>query len=77
MYDEIMEYLKTQIAELGFDENEILEDTYIRKELGLDSSEVVEISLHIKKDYNIDIDLKDDMCIKEIVDKILGGKTSE
>lgn len=77
MYDEIMEYLKTQIAELGFDENEILEDTYIRKELGLDSSEVVEISLHIKKDYNIDIDLKDDMCIKEIADKILGGKTSE
>ena len=53
--EKIYKYLKGKICDLGFEEEEIAEDLYIREDLGLDSSEVVDISLHIKKDYGIKI----------------------
>jgi len=74
MYEEIFNYIKEKICELGFEENEITENSGIRSDLGLDSSEVVEVSLKIKKDYMLDIDLKEDMQIKDVVNKILEGK---
>jgi acyl carrier protein len=67
MYIEILKYLKDKICELGFEEAEIEEESKIRSDLGLDSSEVVEISLNIKNDYNLDIDLKEDLTIREII----------
>lgn len=74
MYNNILEYLRKKISELGFEEDEIQEDLYIRDDLGLDSSEVVEISLHIKSDYGIEMNLKEDMKICDIVNMILGRK---
>lgn len=62
---------------MGFEEEEVAEDLYIREDLGLDSSEVVDISLHIKNDYGIKIDLKEDKKIKDIVNIILGGERDE
>lgn len=75
--EKIYKYLKEKICNLGFEEEEIAEDLYIREDLGLDSSEVVDISLHIKSDYGIKIDLKEDKKIKDIVNMILGGERDE
>ena len=77
MKQNVLEFVKNERCEMGFEESEVKDESKIRSDLGLDSSEVVELSLKIKKAFNLDIELKEDFTLKEIERIVLGGNKNE
>jgi acyl carrier protein len=68
--DEIRKYITDLILDIGIEDDLIKDDAFIREDIGLDSTEVVDISLAIKKKYNVTLDLKGDMKLEEIYSNI-------
>ena len=60
--------------EIGIEEELLENDNFLRKDIGLDSAEVVDVKLAIKKKYELDINLKNDATISTIVDEIVNLK---
>jgi acyl carrier protein len=64
--------LKDVLIDLGFSEDELKESTSIRKDLQLDSTETVDISLGLKRRLGINIKLesRQDTTLGQIGEKI-------
>jgi acyl carrier protein len=60
--------LREIIAELGIEEEEITPGARLRSELGLDSTETVEIALAVKRRFGVEVKLvlEDDLDIESI-----------
>lgn len=67
----IKEFIKNEILDIGIEEEAISDDALVRDEIGLDSTEVVELSLALKKQYKKDIEIEKDMTINEIANLIM------
>jgi acyl carrier protein len=62
----IKEFINKVFLNLGI-EKEMLKDSHlVRENIGLDSTEVVEVSLAIKKQYGLNLNLKNDMKLGDI-----------
>lgn len=68
--NEIKEFIKKILRNIGIPENQITDESYLRSEIGLDSTEVVEIALTLKKEFGIDVNLKQDITLEELYDLI-------
>lgn len=62
----IKSYVNNVLLDLGIEEHLIKDEHYVRDNIGLDSTEVVEVALAIKKKFNIELSLKNDMKLSEI-----------
>jgi acyl carrier protein len=72
--DKIRKYITGLLLDMGIEDDLIKDEYSIREDIGLDSTEVVEISLAIQKKYNITLDLKGDMKLEEIYSHIKNNK---
>lgn len=64
----VYEKLKDIIVDLGIPEEEIHESAYLKRDLALDSTETVQISLELKKQFGVQIKIAslDDKTLKDI-----------
>ncbi len=67
-YLTVMNMLKEILVGLGISEDIILEDTLIHANLGLDSVEIVKLSLELKRAFDLDLKLgtRKDITVAEI-----------
>jgi acyl carrier protein len=70
-----METLIGILSDLGFPQETLREETYIKSNLGLDSVETVRLSLELKRRLNIDIKLgnRQDLTLIEICRQAIHG----
>lgn len=68
----MIELLKQALVEqLGIDASLIKPESYVKKDLELDSTETVIIALEIKKNFNVDFKFPaDDISLQQIVDQV-------
>jgi acyl carrier protein len=64
----VIDTLKAILVGLGIPEDTIREDTLIHAHLGLDSVEIVKLSLELKREFNLDLKLgtRKDVTLAEI-----------
>lgn len=77
----IFTVLKNILIDLGMDESALHDTTHLRKDLELDSTETVEISLELKRQLGVDIKLtsREDPTLAEIctmVERAKAGSAS-
>jgi acyl carrier protein len=71
--NDVENFIKEVLLDIGIEEEEIKENSYLRDEIGLDSTEVVDLSLAIKKKYGVNINLKEDKKLQEIYNIVLSN----
>ena len=64
----VMNTLKTILTDLGFAEESLHENTYLRSNLQLDSVETVELALRLKQTLGVNVKLqaRNDMTLAEL-----------
>ncbi|PRX23124.1 hypothetical protein BX659_12716 [Orenia metallireducens] len=67
------EFIKQYFIDLGIEEDEIEDNAYIHGDI-LDSLEMVDFILEIKKNYNIDLEISEDMTLGELYKLIQKNK---
>jgi acyl carrier protein len=53
MAKQVEEVIKQVLLDLGIEENKIEDQAHIRNDLGLDSTELVDITLALKKEFDV------------------------
>jgi acyl carrier protein len=53
MAKQVEEVIKGVLLDLGIEENSIVDQAHIRNDLGLDSTELVDITLALKKEFDV------------------------
>lgn len=72
MKEKVRSFLENFLEnEIGIEREVILEENYLRSDMGLDSTEVVDVALALKKEYGVELDLKDDKKLSEIIECIV------
>ena len=68
----VMDTLKEILLDLGISEEEIKEDALLRKDLQLDSTETVEISLGLKRKLgvNVKIESRQDTTLGQVCEMV-------
>ena len=68
----VMDTLKDILVDLGISEETITEDALLRKDLQLDSTETVEISLGLKRrlGVNVKIESRKDTTLAQVCDMV-------
>lgn len=68
----VMDTLKEILLDLGIPENSITADALLRKDLQLDSTETVDISLGLKRSLGINVKLESrkDMTLAEVCEMV-------
>lgn len=68
----VMDVLKEILVELGIPENSITENTLLYKDLKLDSTETVDISLGLKRQLGVNIKLESrkDLTLGEVCEMV-------
>lgn len=75
---EVKEFVRKVLIGIGISENVIKDEVYLRSEIGLDSTEVVDLALAVKKEYNVDLSLKNDITLNTLYSTVLENiKNSE
>lgn len=66
--ESVEQALREIIANLGIDEDDITPDARLRTNLGLDSTETVEIALALRRRFGVEIKLllEDDLSIESV-----------
>lgn len=74
----VMDTLKEILLDLGISEEEIKEDALLRKDLQLDSTETVEISLGIKRKLgvNVKIESRQDTTLGQVCEMVNQAKAA-
>lgn len=69
---EIFNFIYDELVDFGIEENEISSEAKMFDDIGLDSTETVDLSLTIKKQYSVLIDFggKIEMTIEDLVEEI-------
>ncbi|MFD1465665.1 acyl carrier protein [Lapidilactobacillus mulanensis] len=69
---DIKEFLKKSLNQIGIDDNEISESSKLKNDFELDSTEMVDFVLSIKKEYGISLNLakNDDFSFQQIAKMI-------
>jgi acyl carrier protein len=67
-----MDTLTEILLELGITKSEISESAFLRKDLQLDSTETVQISLELKRrlDVNVKLESRQDLTLGQVCEKI-------
>ncbi|WP_210404404.1 acyl carrier protein [Chroococcidiopsis sp. TS-821] len=67
-----MDALKDILVDLGIPEHEITETALLRKDLQLDSTETVDISLGLKRRFGVNVKLESrkDMTLKDVCEMV-------
>lgn len=69
MKEKVKSFLENFLEnEIGIEREVILEENYLRSDMGLDSTEVVDVALALKKEYGVELDLKNDKKLSEIIE---------
>lgn len=78
MKEKVRSFLENFLEnEIGIEREVILEENYLRSDMGLDSTEVVDVALALKKEYGVELDLKDDKKLSEIIECIVKESKDE
>ncbi|NEQ81894.1 MAG: acyl carrier protein [Moorea sp. SIO2I5] len=67
-----MDTLKTILTELGIPKELLHHDTLLHKDLQLDSTEIVEIALRLKRQLGVSVKLesRQDLTLAQVCDKV-------
>ncbi|MGG6265208.1 acyl carrier protein [Leptolyngbya sp. AN03gr2] len=68
----IMDTLTAILTELGITKSEISDSAFLRKDLQLDSTETVQISLELKRrlDVNVKLESRQDLTLAQVCEKV-------
>lgn len=55
-YQKTRQVIYTVLTEIGFESKDLMEDSNIEFDLGIDSVEIVEIATALEKSFNINVD---------------------
>ena len=71
----VMNTLKAILTDLGFAEDSLHADTYLRENLQLDSVETVELALRLKRELgvNLKLQVRNDMTLAQLCN-LIGGR---
>lgn len=74
----VMDTLKDILIELGISEDSLTEDALLKKDLQLDSTETVEISLALKRrlGVNVKIESRKDTTLAQLCEMVDQAKTA-
>lgn len=75
----IFSTLKNILINLGMDESALHEETHLRKDLELDSTETIEIALELKRQLGVEIKLesRQDQTLAEVCAMVERAKVSK
>lgn len=70
--EEVFEFVNRELLDFGIEQEELRDEVDLIADLGLDSTETVDLSLSIKKKYNVLVEFggRDSLKLNEIVDEI-------
>lgn len=70
----VYKYLKKELQTIGISENDIREDSKLKDDFELDSTELVDLTLSLKKEFGLEIDLSkpNDLTVGQLAKKING-----
>ncbi|MGX6407685.1 acyl carrier protein [Lactiplantibacillus plantarum] len=68
----VYKYLKKELQTIGISENDIREDSKLKDDFELDSTELVDLTLSLKKEFGLEIDLSkpNDLTVGQLAKKI-------
>ncbi|KPC72470.1 acyl carrier protein [Laceyella sacchari] len=68
----VYEKFKEMIVALGIPAEEVHENAYLRQDLALDSTETVQLSLELKKQFGVQVKIaaREDKTVKDICDLV-------
>lgn len=70
--EEVFDFVNRELLDFGIEQEELGDEVDLIADLGLDSTETVDLSLSIKKKYNVLVEFggRDSLKLNEIVDEI-------